>query len=128
MALFTLTRAGEDISGVVHHSDAGSQYTSIRYSTRLLDAGALASIGSVGDSYDNALAETTVGLYKTECVHFDGPWKTVEELELATLIWVDWWNTIRLHSSIGDIPPIDYEQRYHETTRQPPPPGTPSAH
>ena len=128
MALFTRTRAGEDISGVVHHSDAGSQYTSIRYTSRLLDAGALASIGSVGDSYDNALAETTVGLYKTECVHFDGPWKTVEELELATLIWVDWWNTIRLHSSIGDIPPIDYEQRNHETTRQPPLPGTPSAH
>jgi putative transposase len=128
MALFTRTRAGEDISGVVHHSDAGSQYTSIRYTTRLLDAGALASIGSVGDSYDNALAETTIGLYKTECVHFDGPWKTVEELELATLVWVDWWNTIRLHSSIGDIPPVEYEQRYHETTRQQPLPGKPSAH
>lgn len=128
MALFTRTRAGEDISGVVHHSDAGSQYTSIRYTTRLLDAGALASIGSVGDSYDNALAETTIGLYKTECVHFDGPWKTVEELELATLVWVDWWNTIRLHSSIGDISPVEYEQRYHETTRQQPLPGKPSAH
>jgi len=128
MALWTRTRAGEDITGVVHHSDAGSQYTAIRYTTRLADAGALPSIGSVGDSYDNALAETTIGLYKAECVDFDAPWKTVEELELATLIWVDWWNTIRLHSSIGDIPPVDYEQRYHETTRQQPLPGTSSAH
>jgi putative transposase len=90
MALFTRTRAGEDISGVVHHSDAGSQFTSIRCTTRLADAGALPSIGSVGDSYDNALAETTIGLYKAECVHFDAPWQTVEELELATLVWVDW--------------------------------------
>ena len=128
MALFTRTRAGEDIAGVVHHSDAGSQYTSIRYTNRLADAGALPSIGSAGDSYDNALAETTIGLYKTECVHFDAPWKTVEELELATLIWVDWWNTIRLHSSIGDIAPIEYEQRYHDEARQQPLPGTPSAH
>ena len=129
MALFTRTRAGDDISGVVHHSDAGSQYTSIRYTTRLADAGALPSIGSVGDSYDNALAETTIGLYKTECVHFDAPWQTVEELELATLVWVDWWNDHRLHSSIGDIPPIEYEQRYHdERPRQQPLPGTPSAH
>jgi putative transposase len=131
MALFTRTRSGEDISGVVHHSDAGSQYTSIRYTTRLLDAGALASIGSVGDSYDNALAETTIGLYKTECVHFDAPWHTVEELELATLIWVDWWNNVRLHSSIGDIPPVEYEQHYHErenNSRKQPLPGEPTTH
>jgi putative transposase len=131
MALATRTRAGVDVSGVIHHSDAGSQYTSIRYATRLADVGALASIGSVGDSYDNALAESTIGLYKAECVDFDGPWHTVEALELATLIWVDWWNETRLHSSIGDIPPVEYEQHYHRdkiTPGQQPQPGTPSAH
>ena len=131
MALFTRTRAGDEVSGVIHHSDAGSQYTSIRYTTRLLDAGALASIGSVGDSYDNALAESTIGLYKTECAHFEGPWRTVEELELATLIWIDWWNTIRLHSAIGNIPPVEYEQHHRKArgeARQQPLPGTPSAH
>jgi putative transposase len=108
-----------------------AQYTSIRYATRLADVGALASIGSVGDSYDNALAESTIGLYKAECVDFDGPWHTVEELELATLIWVDWWNETRLHSAIGDIPPVEYEQHYHQqqhTPGQHPLPGTPSAH
>ena len=131
MALATRTRAGVDVTGVIHHSDAGSQYTSIRYTSRLQDVGALASIGSVGDSYDNALAESTIGLYKAECVDFDGPWHTVEELELATLIWVDWWNETRLHSSIGDIPPVEYEQHYHReqhTPGQQPLPGTPSAH
>jgi putative transposase len=108
-----------------------AQYTSIRYTTRLQDVGALASIGSVGDSYDNALAESTIGLYKAECVHFDGPWQTVEELELATLIWVDWWNETRLHSAIGDIPPVEYERNYHRaqhTPGQQPLPGTPSVH
>jgi putative transposase len=131
MALYTRTRSGEDIAGVIHHSDAGAQYTSIRYATRLADAGALASIGSVGDSYDNALAETTIGLYKTECADYEGPWLTVEALELATLIWVDWWNETRLHSSIGDIPPVEYEHNYHRAQRTPgqhPLPGTPSAH
>ena len=96
-------------TGLVHHSDAGSQYTSIRYANRLLDAGALASIGSVGDSYDNALAESTIGLYKTECVRHEGPWRGVDDLELATLNWVHWFNTTRLHSSIGHVPPIEYE-------------------
>ena len=88
------------------------------------------SIGSVGDSYD-ALAESMIGLYKTECVNFQGPWRTVEELELATLLWVDWYNANRLHGSIGDIPPIEYEETYHQTfkqARQQPLPGTPSAY
>lgn len=131
MALHARSRSGEQVAGVIHHSDAGSQYTSIRYTTRLADAEALPSIGSVGDSYDNALAESTIGLYKAECADLEGPWHTIEELELATLIWVDWYNTIRLHTSIGDIPPIEYEQNHHQeqiNPRQQPLPGTPSVH
>ncbi|MBA3266404.1 MAG: IS3 family transposase, partial [Nocardioidaceae bacterium] len=83
MALWVRERAGHSVDGVVHHSDAGSQYTAIRYSTRLLDAGAVASIGSVGDSFDNAMAESVIGLYKNECVKIDGPFMTVDQLELA---------------------------------------------
>ena len=86
------------------------------YTDRLAQAGAVASIGSVGDSYDNALAESLIGLYKAECVRFDGPWRTVEELELATLMWVDWYNTTRLHSSIGYTTPAAYEQAYWDNT------------
>jgi putative transposase len=113
MALWVRQRAGQDVDGVVHHSDAGSQYTSIRYSTRLADAGAVASIGTVGDSYDNAMAESVIGLYKNECVKIDGPFRTVDELELATLSWVHWFNEQRLHSSIGYTPPTEYEQVYY---------------
>lgn len=113
MALFTRTRSGAEVAGLVHHSDAGSQYTSIRYTERLADAGALPSIGSVGDSYDNALAESTIGLYKTECARREGPWRGVDELELATLGWVHWYNSYRLHSSIGHVPPIEHEQAYY---------------
>jgi putative transposase len=113
MALWTRARAGEGVDGLVHHSDAGSQYTSIRYASRLTDAGALASIGTVGDSYDNAMAESVVGLYKTECVRPDGPWRGVDDLELATLSWVHWFNQVRLHSSIGYVPPIEYEAAYY---------------
>ena len=96
-----------------------SQYTSIRYTERLAEAGALASVGSVGDSYDNALAESTIGLYKTECVCLDGPFRTVDELELATLIWVDWFNTTRLHSAIGDIPLVEFELDYYRHNTSP---------
>jgi putative transposase len=122
MAIWIRARNGETIRGVVHHSDAGSQYTAIRYTTRLADVGALASIGSVGDSYDNALAESVIGLYKTECVGHDGPFRTVDELELATCDWVHWFNETRLHSSIGYMSPIDYEQAYyrHNNPRQQP--------
>ncbi len=88
MALWVRDRAGQDVTGVIQHSDAGAQYTALRYSERLADVGAIASIGSVGDSYDNALAETVVGLYKTECVRIDGPFRTADELELATLSWI----------------------------------------
>ena len=112
MALDLRARRDESVEGLVHHSDAGSQYTAIRYTEKLADAGALASIGSVGDSYDNALAESVVGLYKAECVDDEGPWHTIEALELATLFWVDWYNTTRLHSSIEYLTPIAYEHAY----------------
>jgi len=98
------------------HSDAGSQFTSIRYGERLAEIGATPSIGSVGDSYDNALAETVNGYYKTELVRGParpGPWKTVEDLELATLGWVHWHNTQRLHGHLGDIPPAEFEKAFY---------------
>lgn len=99
--------------GVTHHSDRGSQYLSIRYSERLAEAGFQASVGTVGDSYDNALAETINGLYKAEVIHKDGPWRGMEDVEKATLTWVDWFNNRRLLSSIGDIPPREYEENYY---------------
>lgn len=99
--------------GVIHHSDRGSQYVSIRYSERLSEAGFNASVGSVGDSYDNALAETINGLFKTEVIHKDGPWKGLEQVELATLDWVDWFNNKRILEPIGDIPPVEYEENYY---------------
>lgn len=113
MALWIRARNGESVDGVIHHSDAGSQYTAIRYHQRLLEAGAIASIGSVGDSFDNALAETVVGLYKTECVWHDGPWRDVHHLELGTCDWVSWFNTHRLHHSIGAVPPVEFEAAYY---------------
>jgi len=118
MALWIRARAGQQVDGVVHHSDAGSQYTSIRYTNRLLDAGAVASIGTVADSFDNALAETVVGLYKTECVRHEGPWRGVDDLELATANWVHWFNQNRLHSALGYVPPAEYEAAYHAARRQ----------
>jgi len=119
MALWHRTRAGHDLAGLVHHSDAGSQYTSIRYTGRLADAGALPSIGSVGDSYDNALAESTIGLFKTELVRFEGPWHGLDDLELATSDWVDWYNHDRLHSSIGSRPPAEAEAEYYRSLNTP---------
>lgn len=130
MALWIRERACQDVTGLVHHSDAGSQYTAITYAERLADVGALASIGTVGDSYDNAMAESVIGLYKTECIKREGPFKTVDELELATLMWVDWYNTGRLHSAIGYVPPVEYEATYY-ATRTPqgqPAPGEPALH
>ncbi len=117
MALWTRARGGQDVTGVIHHSDAGSQYTSIRYSTRLLDAGALASIGTVADSFDNAMAESVVGLYKTECTRPEGPFRGVDDLELTTCSWVAWFNSSRLHSAIGYLPPIEYETAHHAAAR-----------
>jgi putative transposase len=122
MALWTRARTGEDLTGLIHHSDAGSQYTSIKYTLRLADAGALASIGTVGDSYDNALAESVIGLYKTELVRWEGPWRGVDDLELATLNWVHWFNETRLHSSIGDVPPTEFETEYYRQNNPRPQP------
>jgi transposase InsO family protein len=102
------------IEGLIHHSDRGSQYLSIRYTERLAEAGIDSSVGSVGDSYDNALAETIIGLFKTEVIWRCGPWKTIDEVEYATCEWVDWFNNRRLLESIGDIPPAELEQAYYE--------------
>jgi len=95
--------------GLIHHSDRGVQYLSIRYTERLAEAGVVASVGSRGDSYDNAMAESVIGLYKTELVHRKGPWRSLSDLELATLEWVDWFNNRRLFSAIGYVPPEEYE-------------------
>jgi transposase InsO family protein len=100
-------------SGLVHHSDRGAQYLSIRYTERLAEAGIEPSVGSVGDSYDNALAETINGLYKAEVIHRRGPWRGFEAVEFATLEWVDWFNNRRLLEPIGNIPPAEAEARYY---------------
>jgi len=102
--------------GLVCHSDRGSQYVSIRYTERLAEAGIEPSVGSVGDSYDNALAETIIGLFKTEVIHLRGPWRSFEAVEFATLEWVDWFNTRRLLEPIGNIPPAEAEARYYAQT------------
>ena len=105
-------RKGQREGELVHHSDRGSQYVSIRYSERLAEAGIEPSVGSIGDSYDNALAETINGLYKAELIHRRGPWKTKEAVELATLEWVSWFNHHRLLEPIGYIPPAEAEANY----------------
>jgi transposase InsO family protein len=99
--------------GLIHHSDRGTQYLAIAYSERLAAAGIEASVGSVGDAYDNALAETVNGLYKTEVIRKRGPWRNLEAVEYATLEWVHWFNTTRLFTPIGNIPPAEYEQMYY---------------
>ncbi len=101
---------------LIHHSDRGSQYTSLRYSDRLAAAGALGSVGSVGDSYDNALAEAVNGTYKSELIH-QRKWRSPADVELATARWVGWYNNTRLHSSLGDIPPAEFETNWHEAPK-----------
>ena len=96
-----------------HESVRGSQYLSIRYTERLAEAGIDSSVGSVGDSYDNALAETINGLYKTEVIRRRGPWRTIEDVEYATLEWVDWFNHRRLLEPIGHVPPVEFEMAYY---------------
>lgn len=107
------------IDNLVHHSDRGVQYVSIRYTERLAEAGIEPSVGSVGDSYDNALAETINGLYKTEVIRRRGPWRGLEDVEFATLEWVDWFNNRRLLEPIGNIPPVEYEQAYYQNLEAP---------
>ena len=99
--------------GLVHHSDRGVQYVSIKYTERLAEAGLVPSVGSVGDSYDNALAETINGLYKAEVIWRRGPWRSIEAVEFATLEWVDWFNTKRLLEPIGNVPPAEAEAAYY---------------
>ena len=111
--------ARPDTDQLVHHSDRGSQYLSIRYTERLAEAGIEPSVGSVGDSYDNALAETVIGLYKTEVIRRCGPWRHLEAVEFATLEWVDWFNNRRLLEPIGNIPPVEFEEAYYRTQEAP---------
>jgi putative transposase len=108
-----ISARGSDLTGLVHHSDRGSQYLAIRYTERLAEADAVNSVGSRGDSYDNALAETVNGLYKAELITRAGPWRSVEQVELATARWVHWWNTQRLHAACGHVPPAEFEAAYH---------------
>jgi putative transposase len=107
-------RGGRLPTGLVHHSDHGSQYLSMRYTDRLAEAGAAPSVGSRGDAYDNALAESVIGLFKTEVIQRLGPWRNLEGVEIATLTWVDWFNTRRLYEPIGYVPPAEYEAQYYE--------------
>ncbi len=113
-ALEQALHARPNREGLVHHSDRGVQYLALRYTERLADAGIAPSVGTVGDSYDNALAESVIGLYKTEVIRRQGPWRHVEAVEFATLAWVDWFNNRRLLAPLGHVPPAEYERAYYE--------------
>ena len=117
-AIWTRQRTGDDVESVVAHSDRGSQYTALKYGERLAEAGIAASVGSVGDSYDNALAETINGLYKTELIKPRRPWKSVDEVEIATAEWVDWFNHSRPFEYCDDLTPAEAE-RAHYAHHQP---------
>jgi transposase InsO family protein len=112
--------ARPDTEELVHHSDRGVQYLSIRYTERLAEAGIEPSVGSRGDSYDNAMAESIIGLYKTEVIRRLGPWKGIDQVEFATLDWVDWFNRMRLFGPIGDIPPVEFEDLYYQQQEEVP--------
>ena len=114
MAIYS--RNHRDLSNLVHHSDRGVQYLSIRYSERLGEAEIVASVGSKGDSYDNALAESFNGLYKTELIHRKGPWRNVEHVEWATLNYVDWFNNRRIHEALDYVPPVEFEAAYYDSS------------
>jgi len=110
--------------GLVHHSDAGSQYTSFAFTAHLIEAGADASIGTVGDALDNALMESMIGLYKTELIKKEGPWRSLADVELATAEYVNWFNTRRLHTTIGGVPPAEFETAYYAQTQPDPEAGS----
>ena len=110
-------RGGATPAGLVHHSDQGTQYLSMRYTDRLAEAGIAPSVGSRGDAYDNALAESVIGLFKTEVIQRLGPWRHLDGVEFATLTWVDWFNTRRLLEPIGYVPPAEFEARYYEQVK-----------
>ncbi len=110
-------RGADRVSGLVHHSDRGTQYLSMRYTDRLADAGIAPSVGSRGDSYDNALAESMIGLLKTEVIRRQGPWPHLAQVEFATLAWVDWFNNRRLLEPIGYVPPAAFDAHYYEQVK-----------
>ena len=112
-AIWARSERGQRLDELVHHSDRGVQYLAIRYTERLAETGAVNSVGSKGDSYDNALAETIIGLYKAELVRNRGPWRGLDDLEYATLEWVDWFNNRRLFEAHGQIPPAEFEELHH---------------
>jgi putative transposase len=113
MGIWTRRRAGRDLGGLIHHSDKGVQYVAVRYTQRLADAGAVASVGSTGDSYDNALAEAFNSLFKAELVRNRGPWSGIDDLEIAVAEYIDWFNHRRLHGEIGLVPPAEHENDFH---------------
>jgi putative transposase len=113
MGLWTRAHAGRDTTGVIAHSDKGVQYLAVRYTQRLAEAGAVASLGSTGDSYGNALPEAFNSLFKAELVRNKGPWKSIEDLELAVREYIDWFNHRRLHGEIGLVPPVEFEELHY---------------
>ena len=119
MGIWTRSRAGHDVAGLTHHSDKGVQYVAVRYTQRLAEAGAVASVGSTGDSYDNALAEAFNSLFKAELVRNKGPWKNIDDLEIAVAEYIDWFNHRRLHGQIGLIPPVELEDTYYRHNTAP---------
>jgi transposase InsO family protein len=118
-ALEQALHARSPTGDLVHHSDRGGQYLAIRYTERLAEAGIERSVGSAGDSYDNALAETVIGLYKTEVIRRRGPWRNIDMVEYATLEWVDWFNRRRLLGPLGYVPPSEFEEAYHRSQEKP---------
>jgi putative transposase len=121
MGVWTRQRGGADLSQLIHHSDRGVQYVAIRYTERLAEVDAVASVGSVGDSYDNAMAEAFNSLFKAELVRNKGPWRGIDDLEIAVAEYIDWYNHRRLHGELGLIPPVECEALHHDTqlARQP---------
>lgn len=115
MGLWTRRRAGQDTSGLIHRSDRGGQYVAVRYTQRLAEAGAVASVGSRSDSYDNALAEAFNSVFKAELIRNKGPWRGIDEVEIAIAEYIDWYNHRRLHGELGLIPPVEYESKHQHT-------------
>lgn len=118
MGIWRRQHAGDDLAGLVHHSDRGVQYRAIRYAERLAECDAVASVGSKGDSYDNAMAEALNSLYKAELIRNRGPWTGINDVEIATAEYIDWFNNRRLHGEIGHVPPAELEATYRATTRE----------
>ncbi len=121
MRLWSRHRDGRDVTALIHHSDRGVQYRAIRYTQRLCEAGVVASVGSRGDSYDNALAEAFNSLFKAELVRNRGPWRSITDLEIAVVEYIDWFNHRRLHGEIGHVPPVEYEQAHYASQNNPAP-------